>query len=848
MINRYASYDSYGLRHLPSHLIRSRRWKSLENTLTDFDFLHIKVKMIGPRQLVSDFDAAFAHGYSSDDLHLLRETLLLSSHILAKEAEQLPTQIIGRLMVNPSSTLVQSLQDQIFERITVPWLRPIIPLPGPQGSLLYTLTGHSEPVNCLVMTSDERQVISGSADCLIKIWDLEKRSEMFTLEGHQSSITALALSSNDQVLISGDAYGTLKIWNLTEQQEVASLIGHEGQIEALLITQDGYCISGSSDCTVRIWNIEAREVIHVLRSRKAVKYLRTPSYPGKPSARNWRSLKEHYYESGHGSMDLFPVTALSLNSVGTQLILAVQWPIFRGSLDESRPDAIEFWDIEKGDRLFVRKARSTGVGALAAARDDHLVFASGQDQDQLICMNVPDNTETWAVRNPSSINDIAISLDNKFVICGCEDSTITIWHLEDGARIASLGGHGDSVRAVAVSADVRRIASASTDRTIRVWNLRELTLSSELESSSSEIVCMHSVHQSNRMISVSRDGVVKTWDIESASVIDSFEARTRVQNASVTSDGKWIVLEGKALSVWNLETGERVHTLTEEALFSASVHSLAARSRKIAACGPDALQRVFLQVWDLETGEKIYATRVGVVKQLALTPDGSQVLYTMRQDSKEYLVLQPLLSGLPRRILDQRKSSWTDSDSFRQVVVTPDGAAAVVVTSDGYIDEWDLSTGTRRMQTRGMPAEVRLLATSTNGKILLYRVKNYLHVDNLANPRKTFNLQGHAAPVISAAVVHGGERAVSIGGDNQLKIWDLENRSILATYVEEGPLNQCSIAPNGTIVIASTRSRKIRFLRLENVEALSVTSIEQRGKAIGHSLDWTSREHQSVVL
>lgn len=54
--------------------------------------------------------------------------------------------------------------------------------------------------------------MSGSADKTIKIWDIEKKSNVETLLGHTSSVMSLSVSNDSSFIISGSADKSVMIW------------------------------------------------------------------------------------------------------------------------------------------------------------------------------------------------------------------------------------------------------------------------------------------------------------------------------------------------------------------------------------------------------------------------------------------------------------------------------------------------------------------------------------------------------------------------------------------------------------------------------------------------------------
>ncbi len=83
------------------------------------------------------------------------------------------------------------------------------------------------------------------------------------LEGHRDSIEQLLLTQDGR-LISGASDETIRVWDIDTGECLYVLKGHRGSIEQLLLTQDGRLISGSWDTTIRVWDIDTGQCLHVL--------------------------------------------------------------------------------------------------------------------------------------------------------------------------------------------------------------------------------------------------------------------------------------------------------------------------------------------------------------------------------------------------------------------------------------------------------------------------------------------------------------------------------------------------------------------------------------------------------
>ena len=76
------------------------------------------------------------------------------------------------------------------------------------------MIGHSNWVNSVAISSDNKLIISGSEDKSIKIWDIESGKEIKKLNGHSECVYSVAISSDNKYIVSGSGDNSIKIWNL----------------------------------------------------------------------------------------------------------------------------------------------------------------------------------------------------------------------------------------------------------------------------------------------------------------------------------------------------------------------------------------------------------------------------------------------------------------------------------------------------------------------------------------------------------------------------------------------------------------------------------------------------------
>ena len=76
--------------------------------------------------------------------------------------------------------------------------------------------------------------------------------------GRPASLNLAARSAaRDGRLASGSSDKTIRLWDVAAGAEIARLEGHSGWVAALCMLSDGRLASGSGDKTIRLWDVTA---------------------------------------------------------------------------------------------------------------------------------------------------------------------------------------------------------------------------------------------------------------------------------------------------------------------------------------------------------------------------------------------------------------------------------------------------------------------------------------------------------------------------------------------------------------------------------------------------------------
>jgi WD40 repeat protein len=144
----------------------------------------------------------------------------------------------------------------------------------------------------------------------------------------------------------------------------------------------------------------------------------------------------------------------------------------------------------------------------------------------------------------NSVNSVAVSPDGRWAASGSGDSTVKIWDLETGKRLASLKGHSNSVCCVAFGPNGTRMFSCSIDTTICQWDSRDGRLMSRWSASKDYVYSLAVLPEGRRIVSggADDDPTLKLWDVATQECFSELTGHTgAVRSVALTQDGKQAV-------------------------------------------------------------------------------------------------------------------------------------------------------------------------------------------------------------------------------------------------------------------------------------------------------------------
>ena len=120
-------------------------------------------------------------------------------------------------------------------------------------------------------------LISGGVDGKVKLWDLNKKKCLDIYNGHKGQVNSvIKLKYDNKLFLSGSSDNTIKIlsYNINPNlkskiEQIGTFEGHKGPVYCLLELLDGRIASGSTDWTIKIWNVKDKTLMQTLLGHKS---------------------------------------------------------------------------------------------------------------------------------------------------------------------------------------------------------------------------------------------------------------------------------------------------------------------------------------------------------------------------------------------------------------------------------------------------------------------------------------------------------------------------------------------------------------------------------------------------
>ena len=197
---------------------------------------------------------------------------------------------------------------------------------------MFAQLGHARGVYSVTFSSDGRQVLSGSGDNTIKLWDTATGREVRTFSWYVNGVTSVTFNLDGNRFLSSSGDDTVKLWDAATGRRVQAFSGHTSYINSVTFSSNGNLVlSGSGDRTIKLWDVATGREVRTF--------------------------------SGHTGS----VNSVTFSPDGRQVL--------SGSID----NAVKLWDVATGIQLRTFSGHTSGVSSVTFSHNGSLVLSGSYD-------------------------------------------------------------------------------------------------------------------------------------------------------------------------------------------------------------------------------------------------------------------------------------------------------------------------------------------------------------------------------------------------------------------------------------------------------------------------------------
>lgn len=428
-----------------------------------------------------------------------------------------------------------------------------------KGKKLAELRAHANTIGSLALSKDSSRLIAVSFDRTATVWDLSSYRLIRQLKGPSELPGGVFFDPDESSMLILSARGAIQIRDMTSFHiEDAHMTQTLQVVEETLSPDTNKLAMWFENDTIRLWDL-GRSERSLIRSHSSYVYDAKFSCDGSEIASvGWdNTLRIHDVATGQ-QRQVFSsgddaLLRLSYSPDGSRVLATFPGSEFGGRIyvwttkpsagnsakpviiDHSRPHArvgesfgatfsadsqrviagssvekLYVWNAESGVKEQVVSAKGLPpISDISLSPDGKRFITAGG------CITLWDATSLDRIATLGTQDDRAYSAtwsaDSKSVAVIDEESTVTLWSIENQSRIATLR-HGALVYDAAFHPDGTRLATACDDHTIRLWDLQRLDQVAELRQHDSYVHSVDFSPDGTRIVSASGDQTMRIWE------------------------------------------------------------------------------------------------------------------------------------------------------------------------------------------------------------------------------------------------------------------------------------------------------------------------------------------------
>ena len=297
------------------------------------------------------------------------------------------------------------------------------------------------PVNAIAYSRSTNRIAVTAANS-IYVYDASTYKKQMVFTEHTDSVLAVAFSPNGKLIVSGSSDKTVRLWQVDNGKLIRTRERHEAPVNIVAFSVDGkrFWSASSENDTIRSW---------------------------------------HARDGGRWSSQISPAKYVRFITIACS---------YKGTT-VARARAVDGMDCiieyRGGDHWRIISGHTDAVNVLTLYTDGR-TLATGSADKTIEVWNKADTDKPLhtLTGHTGGVTAIDFSVDAKLLASGSSDKTVRLWDLTNGQSIQAFTGHKTEIGAVTFLEDKalagialakgKALASGSSDGTVFIWDLDEI--------------------------------------------------------------------------------------------------------------------------------------------------------------------------------------------------------------------------------------------------------------------------------------------------------------------------------------------------------------------------------------